>query len=252
MKYFEGPGADDLKRMMKHFPIGPGEQDLLKILGIKPKAPDPKKPDPKTKQPKDSLRKGGGGLSAAAKKILADRKQAEQPYESTLEIFEFPTAEQPKPEEKEAVESAIISDAAWHFPDTLFHEEAEVSIKLALPKGKEHITRFQVDLFAKTPSGPEPISKGEGWAQDDGTGKAKVPVYKPKGHDDGPVEYFFRVMHSLAKMVSTEMQPRTVSEMALKSADHILISGVTFEKDSSFIGPMGTQALKPLEAKFNE
>jgi predicted chitinase/outer membrane protein OmpA-like peptidoglycan-associated protein len=252
MKYFEGPGADDLKRMIKHFPMTPGEEDLLRILGIKRKSPDLKKPDPKAKQPKDSLRKSGGGLSAAAKKIIADRKQAEQPYESTLEIFEFPTIEQPKPEEKVDEDPAIISDATWHRPDTLFHEEAEVSAKLTLPKGKEHITRIQVEIFAKTPSGPELISKGEGWAQADGTAIAKAPVYKPKGHDDGPVEYFFRVMHSLAKMVSTEMQPRTVSEMALKSADHTLISGVTFEKDSSFIGPKGTQALKPLEAKFNE
>ena len=252
MNHFEGPGADDLKRMMKHFPVAPGHEDMLRILGIKRKAPDTIKPDPKDKKAKEALGKGGGGLSANAKKILADRKQSEPPNEPPLEIFEYPTLEQAKPEEEVEEEPAVLADAAWHEPDTLFHQEAEVSVKLALPQGKEHITRIQVELLANTPSGPESISKGEGWAQADGTAVAKVPVYKPKGHDDGPVEYFFRVMHSLAKMVSTEMQPRTVSEMALKSADHILISGVTFEKDSSFIGTKGTQALKPLEAKFNE
>ncbi len=233
---------------------GPGDKDLKKIMGPDPKQPDPKKSDPKPKSSDESLvnGKGGGGLSADAQQTLEDRKKSNLPPEPPPETYDFPTIEKPKPEDPAKADTAVLSDAKWNEPDTLFHQEAEVSVKLSLPKGKEHLTKVQVELLAKTPSGPESISKGEDWAQADGTAVVNVPVYKPKGYVDGPVEYFFRVMHSLAKMLSTEKEPREVSEMALKSADHILIPGNSFEKDSSFIGPKGTQGLKPLETRFKE
>ena len=127
-----------------------------------------------------------------------------------------------------------------------------MSVQLTLPKEKEHLTKVQAELFAKTPSGPKSISKGEAWAQADGKAVVTLPVYKPEGYVDGAVEYFFRVYHSLAKMLSGEKQSRQVSEMALKSTDHVLVPGITFETESSLIPPKGAHSLKPVEAKFNE
>jgi hypothetical protein len=73
----------------------------------------------------------------------------------------------------------------------------------------------------------------------------------PQGHAGGPVDYFLIFKHVLAKALSTEKEPRTVSEMALKSADHALMPGASFARDSSFIGPQAAKDLKRLESKVN-
>ncbi|HKP94348.1 MAG TPA: peptidoglycan-binding protein [Fibrobacteria bacterium] len=228
---------------------GPGDKDL-KRMGM----PDPWEPDSMFKSTEDSLVRGqgGGGLSKAAQETLEARKQNQPQTESPPETYAFPTVEEETAEDAVKATPAVLSEAKWTQPDTLFHRDAEVSVKLALPQGKEHITKVQVELFAQTPAGPESISKGEGWAQADGTAVITVPVYKPQGHVDGPVEYFFRIMHSLAGMLSGEKQSRHVSEMALKSADHVLVPGIAFERESSFIPPKGARGLKPVEAKFRE
>jgi outer membrane protein OmpA-like peptidoglycan-associated protein len=147
---------------------------------------------------------------------------------------------------------ATLSEPAWIKPDTSFHDEAEVTVKLSLPEGKEHLTRVQVELFAKTPNGPESIYKGEGHAKADGAAVVILPVYKPRNHNGDPVEYFFQVTHSLAEMLTGEKTSRKVSDTALKSADHALVSGTVFEKDSSFIPPQGAKALQTVEQKFQE
>lgn len=225
----------------------PGEQDLLRIMGLNSKEQEAKQPDPKTKTPK-----GSGGLSAAGKQTLEDRKISEPAEESPLETYEYPTLETPKPEAEAKTDTAVLSDAKWPEPDTLFHQEVEVSVKIALPKGKEHITRVTAELFAQQPSGPVSISKGEGHAQSDGIAVIVLPVYKPRGHEAGIVEMFIEYTHKLAKMLSTAQVLRPVSETALKSADHILIPGTTFDKETSFIGPKGTLALKAVESRFKE
>ena len=227
---------------------GPGDKDFDK-MGF----PNPMQPD-STSRSVDSVlvNSKGGGLGAAARQTLEERKQTNVPPEPPPETYDFPTVEEGAAADSVKADTAVLSEAKWTQSDTLFHQEAEVSVKVALPEGKKEITRIQVELFAKTPNGPESISKGEGHAQADGTAVMTVPVYKPKGYLDGPVEYFFQVIHSLAKMLSGEKQSRQVSEMALKSADHVLVPGIAFERESSFIPPKGARGLKPVEAKFKE
>jgi|GEM_PF-1425760 len=227
---------------------GPGDKDLEK-MGM----PNPMQSD-STARSADSLlvNNKSGGLGGAAQKTLDDRARTNQEPEPPPETYEFPTEEPDSTEDTAKADTAVLSDPKWVQPDTLFHQEAEVSAQLTLPDGKEHITKVQAELFARTPSGPKSISKGEAWAQADGKAVITLPVFKPEGYVDGAVEYFFRIYHSLAKMLSGEKQSRQVSEMALKSADHVLVPGIAFEAESSFIPPKGAHALKPVEAKFNE
>ena len=82
--------------------------------------------------------------------------------------------------------------------------------------------------------------------------RASLPVFKPEGYQSGPVDYFVRFTHKLAKILNAENLLRTVSESALKSLDHSLIPGIAFEKDTSFINPKSASGLKTLEAKFKE
>jgi outer membrane protein OmpA-like peptidoglycan-associated protein len=199
-------------------------------------------------------RNGSGlGIWPTLKGVSRPRPQGPEPAPAedapTPEMIQANT---PRPDPVEQRPKAKLSDSAWVEPDTLFNQEAKVSAKLSLPEGKAHVTRVQVELFAKTANGPESISTGEGHAQADGTAVVALPIYKPKNHDGGPVEYFFRVMHSLADMLTGENTLRTVSETALKSADHVLVSGTVFEKDSSFISPQGVKGLKRVEQKFQE
>jgi len=227
---------------------GPGDKDFDKMGLLNPMQSD------STSRSVDSVlvRSKGGGGGGAAQKTLEERQLSNQPPEPTPETYEFPTEDTASTEDTAKADTAVLSEAKWVQSDTLFHQEAEVSVQLTLPKEKEHVTKVQAELFAKSPSGPKPISKGEGWAQSDGKAVISMPVYKPEGYVDGAVEYFFRIYHSLAKMLSGEKQSRQVSEMALKSADHVLVPGIAFETESSFIPPKGAHGLKPVEAKFNE
>jgi len=227
---------------------GPGDKDLEK-MGV----PNSMQPD-STARSADSLlvNNKSGGLGGAAQKTLDDRARTNQEPEPPPETYEFPTEEPASTEDTAKADTAVLSDPKWVQPDTLFHQEAEVSAQLTLPDGKEHITKVQAELFAKTPSGPKSISKGEAWAQADGKAVIPLPVFKPEGYVDGAVEYFFRIYHSLAKMLSGEKQSREVSEMALKSTDHVLVPGIAFDRESSFIPPKGAHSLKLVEAKFNE
>ncbi len=224
---------------------GPGDKDFDKMGLLNPMQSD------STSRSADSVlvRSKGGG---AAQKTLEERQQSNQPPEPPPETYDFPTEDTASTEDTAKADTAVLSDAKWVQPDTLFHQEAEVSVQLTLPKEKKHVTKVQVELFAKTPSGPKSISKGQAWAQADGKAVIPVSVYKPEGYVDGAVEYFFRIYHSLAKMLSGENQSREVSKMALKSTDHVLVPGIAFEAESSFIPPKGAHGFKPVEAKFNE
>lgn len=190
-------------------------------------------------------------MGAAARKTLEERKQSELPNEPQPEPYDFPT-EEAAAEDSAKADTAVLSDPKWIEPDTLFHQETEVSVQVATPPGKEHITKVQAELFAKTPSGPEPISKGEGHTQADGRAIIKLPVYKPKGHKDGLVEYFVEFTHKLAKVLCAENLLRKVTDTALKSADHELVPGIAFEKNTSFISPKSSTGLKQFETKYQE
>jgi outer membrane protein OmpA-like peptidoglycan-associated protein len=182
---------------------------------------------------------------AAGIKARADREQ------SVPEPLDIP--EQAEPIEKKAKEpEAKLSDGAWKKPSTRFQEETDVSVKVTLPPGKEHITRVEAELYAKRPSGPELIAKGEGHAQADGIATITLPVYHPTGHTGEPVEYFLAFKHKLAEILKPESLLRKISEVALKSADHFLVPGMCFEKNTSFIRPNSAEGMKGLETRFKE
>lgn len=213
----------------------PGEDQLREMSGAKPSASD------------SVLVKGNrGGIGGGARKVLEDRKAAEaEPEPLDMESAE-PEAEAPMDVE------ALLTFGAWSKPDTCFHEEAEVTVHLSLPKGKEHLTRIEAELHAEMESGLKLISKGESHAQADGTAVFILPVYKPDDYQSGIVKYALMFRHKLAKVLSPDDLFRLVSKTALKSADHALIPGIAFSKDSSFIGPKAATGLKLLETKFQE
>jgi hypothetical protein len=185
------------------------------------------------------------GPGGAGRKAQAGREQ------STPEPLDIPDQVAPvemKPKEPEAK----LSDGAWKKPDTRFQEESEVSVKVTLPPGKEHITRVEAELYAKRPSGPELIARGEGHAQADGIATITLPVYHPTGHTGEPVDYFLAFKHKLAEILKPESLLRKISEVALKSADHILVPGLCFEKNTSFIRPNSAEGMKALESRFKD
>jgi hypothetical protein len=185
------------------------------------------------------------GLGSFGRKTRADKDQTPE------EPLDIP--EQVRPvEEKSKEPQAKLSDGVWKNPSTRFQEDAEVSVRVALPPGKEHITRVEAELYAKRPSGPELIAKGEGHAQSDGIATISLPVYHPNGHTGEPVDYFLAFKHKLAEILKPESLVRKISEVALKSADHILVPGMCFEKNTSFIRPNSAEGMKALENRFKE
>jgi hypothetical protein len=179
----------------------------------------------------------------------ARRKPAEPAPDSDLEAMDIPLEE--PAEEKPKEPEAVLSEACWVKPETLFHEEAEVKVKLSLPPGKEHLTRVEAELWAKRKSGPELITKAEGNAAADATATITLPTFKPKGHEGEVVEYFVKFKHKLAKALD-ETILRPIQDMALKSADHTLVPGIGFARHSSFITPKAAEGLKALESKMKE
>jgi hypothetical protein len=143
--------------MSENFKSGPGDKEMNKIIGLRPL------PSDSSSESVDRLlvKSKGGGLGGAAQKTLEDRARTKEETEPAPETYEFPKASK-EIADSAKTESAVLSDARWAEPDTLFHQEAEISVHLGLPKGKEHITKVQVDLLAKTSSEPIIISKGEG------------------------------------------------------------------------------------------
>jgi uncharacterized protein (TIGR02594 family) len=187
--------------------------------------------------------RGGGRGGGAARRTLDDRRQTD------LEALDIPT--EPTPIEEAPKEpEARLSEGAWRLEGTRFQEEAEVSVRVELPPGKEHLTRIEAELHAKRPSGSELIARGEGHAQADGTAVITLPVYKPNGHQGEPVDYFLVFKHRLAKAFQPESLLRKISETALKSADHALVPGISFPRGRSFITPKAAGALKTLETRF--
>lgn len=212
---FQAPGSEHFNRMKGAFPTTP--TDLFK-------------------PPQGGSRKG------------APRQLCEENAEEA-EILDIPLEESASSEESP---KAVLSDPGWVKPVSLFHEEAEVSVKLLLPESKKHLTRVVAELHARTPDGPQYVVKAEGHADENGVAFVKLPIYQPQGYQGGPIEYFTVFKHVMAKALSTESHPRDVSEMAIRSADHTLIPGISFSKETSFIGPKAAAGLKDLERKAGE
>lgn len=221
---FELPGSD-LLRQSKN------------LFGEKKEPPKPSR-DVLVKAPG-----GGGGRTA--------RKPKPELENSDPEPLDIPLQSEPS-EEKPKDPEAKLSEPEWKASTTRFQEEAQVSVKLKLPAGKEHLTRVEAELHAKTASGSEVVSKAEGHADASGMARFVLPVYYPTQYAEQAVEYFLVFKHRLTKALETIDVPRTVTEVALKAADYSLVTGIGFAKNSSFIGPDSAQDLKKLEEKFNE
>jgi outer membrane protein OmpA-like peptidoglycan-associated protein len=228
----------------------PGDEDLEKM----DKSTWPDTSGSKVQQDSSLTSAGGGGFGKAARDTMEARQRAaadkQAEGEPPPEVDTYGTTAPADSAEKKS--EALLSDPKWAESDTLFQQEAEVSVKVALPEGKEHLTRIQAELFAKTAIGRESISKAEGHADSSGRAAIVLPVYKPQGHKDGVVEYFVEFVHKLAKAMTTENLMRKVSETALKSADHVLVPGISFPKDSSFIGPQAADGFRKVESKLKE
>lgn len=192
-------------------------------------------------------RGAGGGVSRRPKP--KPQETSEEAEALGPEAYAEETASEPP---SPPAEEAVLSDPAWVNEKTQFHEEAGVSVKLALPKGKENLTRIELELFAKGSTDPNPIAKVQAHAKADGTAVFTVPIYRPKDQEEGPVEYFLAFKHALAKVLKPEALLRQVTEMALKSAEHALVPGVAFNKETSFIGPKGAAGFKTLDKTFSD
>ena len=92
-----------------------------------------------------------------------------------------------------------LRNPVWEVEDVGFNEETWISVEAEIPPSLAHKTRVEFQLFAKTPDGPEAISKCEGNVKE-GKARGKIPVYIPQYLDEEGnllprVEYWFTAKH---------------------------------------------------------
>lgn len=184
---------------------------------------------------------GGAGRRAAP---------AEAPEAMDIPI----EAAEPEPEAKK--KTAKLTNPVWSADKVGFNEETPVSVDLELPEDLAHKTKVTFELFAKTPKGPESISKGEAVAEG-GKAVCKIPVYIPAYQDeDGnrmqKVEYYFLAKHSEAEPLDGSKAPKLVDEKADRVIESHVVEGVTFEFNSSFLHPKHAAKLKAMCALIGE
>ena len=171
------------------------------------------------------------------------------------EAMDIPVeAAEPEPETKK--KTAKLSNPVWNADKVGFNEESPVSVDLELPEDLAHKTKVTFELFAKTPKGPESISKGEAVAEG-GKATCKIPVYIPAYQDeDGnrmqKVEYYFLAKHSEAEPLDGSKAPKLVDEKADRVIESHVVEGVTFEFNSSFLHPKHAAKLKAMCALIGE
>ena len=158
------------------------------------------------------------------------------------------------PEQETKKKTAKLSNPSWNADKVGFNEETPISADLELPEDLAHKTKVTFELFAKTPKGPESISKGEAVAED-GKATCKIPVYIPSYQDeDGnrmqKVEYYFLAKHSEAEPLDGSKAPKLVDEKADRVIESHVVEGVTFEFNSSFLHPKHAAKLKELQAEL--
>src|SRR5690606_7034098 len=114
--------------------------------------------------------KPGGGLGRVSKPVAAAEAQDQAE-----------PAPAPEPEKPKA--KVVLRNPKWETGKVGFNEEAAISVELELPPEYAHKTRVGFELFAKTPKGPESISKGEGTAEG-GKAQCRIAVYIPNYRDE--------------------------------------------------------------------
>lgn len=138
-----------------------------------------------------------------------------------------------------------LRNPKWEVEDVGFNEETDISIEAELPAEYAHKTRVAFELFAKTPDGPERISKADGQIKD-GKAIAKIPVYIPEYRDEDfnllkAVDYYFTAKHSESDLFKDEKALKTVDHMAETLLEVHVVENVTFATGKSF--PRTSQAV---------
>lgn len=149
-------------------------------------------------------RPAGGGARGPRKPVQAVQTEPEPLAPET------PSAA----EEARPADRVTLKNSKWEVEAVGFNEEADISVEAALPEPQAHKTRIDFELFAKTPQGPESISKCQGTVKD-GKAVGRIPVYFPQYRDEdgnlpAKVEYFFTARHSCSDLFKDEKAVKTV------------------------------------------
>lgn len=125
-----------------------------------------------------------------------------------------------------------------------------------LPEVYAHLTKVEFELFAKTPGGPESISKCQGYIE---TGKAtgRIPVYIPQYRDEAgnllaKVEYFFTAKHAQSELLKDERAVKVVDKLANPFLECQILQDVTFATGKSFLSPKNAPALRNMVNRIKE
>lgn len=156
----------------------------------------------------------------------------------------------PVAEEKPKPKAAKLSNPKWEADKVGFNEETPISVDVELPPEVAHKKKVAFELFAKTPKGPESISKGEAMEKD-GKATCTIPVYIPNFRDDDGnrlqnVEYYFLAKHSEADPLDASKSPKLVDEMADRLIESHILPDITFATGSSLLHPDHAAELKGL------
>jgi flagellar motor protein MotB len=195
--------------------------------------------------PGSSWATGFGSMKGAG---LARKPEAAPEPEPEPELLPVENAEKPP------VEKVVLKNPLWEIEKVGFNEETDISVEVELPEAHAHKTRVEFELFAQTPNGPEPISKGEG-SVEGGKAVARVPVYMPKFKDEfgnllEKVVYFFTAKHSDSDLLKDADKTKDVEELADPFLESHVVPDVAFATGKSF--PAKPEALKALSARLGE
>jgi outer membrane protein OmpA-like peptidoglycan-associated protein len=185
----------------------------------------------------------GVARKAAPKPAGSDKDDDDPPVES---------APEETPVEKKEAARVVLRNPKWETEDVGFNEETGISVEADLPPEHAAKTRVAFELFAKTPNGPESISKAEGHV-DASKASAKIPVYLPAYKDeDGnhppKVDYYFTAKHTESDLLKDETAIKSIDHFADRYIDSHLLEDVTFQTGKSFPRPAQATSLKGLGA----
>lgn len=188
--------------------------------------------------------------------VSRPKQAAPKPEEEPRGLELDESKEEESPGEEDAGEKAILSNPTWDAEDVGFNEETPISVVAKLPKSQEHKTKVAFELFAKTPEGPESISKCEATITD-GKATGKIPVYIPQYKDSEgnlmpQVEYFFSAKHSASDLLKDESVVMVVDHLADRLIRSHILEDVTFAIDKSFISPKNSAVLKGMIKRIAE
>jgi outer membrane protein OmpA-like peptidoglycan-associated protein len=180
--------------------------------------------------------------------VTRPRKAEPKPEEAPAgEVDEGPEEAAPEGEAKDKV---VLRNPKWEVEEVGFNEETEISVEAEVPEAQAHKTKVEFKLFAKTPNGPESISKAEGTLK---AGKAlgRIPVYIPQYKDEdgnllAKVEYYFTAKHSLSDLLEDESVIKEVDRMADRLIESHVIEDLTFATGKSQVRADQAAALKAL------